>query len=238
MSRPFLYRPVEYSFRTHQYKKDRVKTTSCPNPPGRPKDPAKRAALLEAAGRLFCEHGFEHTRLEAIARAAGVSKLTIYSHFGDKEGLFTAAVEARCQDQLPRNLFIASTALPLDLALRRIGLAFLDLVYSDQALRLTRMMAAQGGGSSRLAALYYAAGPKRVLEEMEGFLARAAARGVLALDDPALAAARFFVLLKGITHFRCLIGLEPPPSARARSRHVVDCVEWFLRAHGRNPDPP
>jgi TetR/AcrR family transcriptional repressor of mexJK operon len=199
--------------------------------PGRPKDPEKRAALVEAAGQLFCQHGFEAVSLEAIAQAAGVSKLTIYSHFGDKEGLFTAAVEARCEAQLPHGLFELPAGLPLAEALRQIGLGFVDLVYSDDAVQLMRMMAAQAGQSTRLAQLYFQAGPKRALEEMEGFLGLARDRGELVVEDIRLAAGQFFVLLKGIHHFRILLGLEPAPGAADRIAHVERCVALFLRAH-------
>mgnify|MGYP002712333359 CR=1 FL=1 len=43
--------------------------------------------------------------MEAIASEAGVSKLTLYSHFKDKEALFCAAVKATCETRLPRRLF-------------------------------------------------------------------------------------------------------------------------------------
>ena len=198
---------------------------------GRPKDLEKRAALLEAAGALFCAHGFDSVSLDAIAQAAGVSKLTIYSHFGDKDGLFSAAVEARCQDQLPHGLFNVDEALPLEAALRRIGHAFVALVYSDDAVQLMRMIAGQASASTRLARLYFAAGPKRALEDMEQFLRGVAERRTLAIDDPMLAASQFFALLKGVGHMRCLLGLEAAPSAAARSRHIDQCVQLFLKAY-------
>ncbi len=53
--------------------------------PGRPKDLGKRASILEAAKRLFIEQGYLGVSMDQIAAAAGVSKLTVYSHFGDKE---------------------------------------------------------------------------------------------------------------------------------------------------------
>ena len=63
--------------------------------PGRPKDLEKRAAILAAAKQLFPEQGFDGTSMDAIATAAGVSKLTVYSHFTDKEGLFVEAIRDR-----------------------------------------------------------------------------------------------------------------------------------------------
>ena len=203
--------------------------------PGRPKDIEKRAALVEAAGQLFCRHGFDAVSLDAVARAASVSKLTIYSHFGDKEGLFTAAVEARCEQQLPHGLFERPEGLSLRDALVAIGRAFTGLVHSEDAVQLMRMIAAQPAGSTRLAELYYAAGPKRALDEMEGFLRGVKASGQLAIDDPREAAGHFFVLLKGLAHFRGLIGLAPPPDAEAQGRHVERCVDLFLRAHAGRP---
>ncbi|NLB59089.1 MAG: helix-turn-helix transcriptional regulator, partial [Gammaproteobacteria bacterium] len=69
--------------------------------PGRPKDLAKRAAILDAAERMFLQHGFEGVSMDQIATAAGVSKLTVYSHFGDKDALFTEAAKAWCEQQMP-----------------------------------------------------------------------------------------------------------------------------------------
>ena len=80
--------------------------------PGRPKDLEKRAAILEAGKRLFPRHGFDGTSMDAIAAEAGVSKLTVYSHFNDKETLFKSVIEAKCEEQLPPALFLADLATP------------------------------------------------------------------------------------------------------------------------------
>ncbi|HCR79885.1 MAG TPA: TetR family transcriptional regulator, partial [Alcanivorax sp.] len=63
---------------------------------GRPKDPAKREAILDAAKALFIAQGFAGTSMDAVATEAGASKLTVYSHLSDKATLFAAAVEAKC----------------------------------------------------------------------------------------------------------------------------------------------
>jgi TetR/AcrR family transcriptional repressor of mexJK operon len=82
---------------------------SAPNGPGRPKDLAKRQAILDAAKTLFLTKGYANTSMDAVATQAGVSKLTVYSHFNDKETLFSAAVVAKCEEQLP-SLFFESPA--------------------------------------------------------------------------------------------------------------------------------
>ena len=52
---------------------------STPSGPGRPKDLAKRRAILDAAKILFLSKGYANTSMDAVATEAGVSKLTVYS---------------------------------------------------------------------------------------------------------------------------------------------------------------
>ncbi len=138
--------------------------------PGRPKDLEKRAAILAAAKRLFPLLGFEGTSMDAIAAEAGVSKLTVYSHFTDKETLFVAAIRARCQDQVPDALFDVDTTGPVRGQLEAIARAFLGLVTSPEAISLHRLLTASGSASPKLAQLFWEAGPLRMRQSFEQFL--------------------------------------------------------------------
>jgi len=60
---------------------------------GRGRAPAKTAAILNGAMREFLAHGYATASMDRIAAAAGVSKATVYSHYGDKDRLFAALVE-------------------------------------------------------------------------------------------------------------------------------------------------
>src|SRR5690606_24545942 len=102
--------------------------------PGRPKDLGKRAAILDAAKELFIEQGFNGISMDGIAAAAGVSKLTVYSHFGDKETLFTEAIQAKCVEMMPDELFVPDSEGPLRDQLLGIGDAFFTLISSDAAI--------------------------------------------------------------------------------------------------------
>ncbi|MGP3989977.1 TetR/AcrR family transcriptional regulator [Streptomyces sp. 3N207] len=65
-------------------------------PPKERADAARnRAAVLEAAARLFAEHGVEGVSMDQIASAAGVGKGTLFRRFGDKSGLATALLDAK-----------------------------------------------------------------------------------------------------------------------------------------------
>ena len=198
--------------------------------PGRPKDMEKRAAILDAASSLFPSRGYDGVSMEAIAQTAGVSKLTLYSHFADKESLFGAAVTECCAQLLPHRLFEPGTDLPVEEALFQIGRAFLDLLMDERAVSLHRVMVSQAGQDRRLTEIFFDVGPRRTLLEMETFLRQADAAGSLRVPDPGRAAEHFFCLLKGLRHMRVLVGLCDVPTASERDAHVADVVQVFGRA--------
>src|SRR5579863_7554874 len=151
--------------------------------PGRPKDLEKRAAILRAAKHLFTTQGFEGTSMDAIANAAGVSKLTVYSHYQDKERLFTAAVECVCQELMPPEIFNADLKGPIRRQLLTIARAFFELVTSEEALAIHRTIVANARQSPRLAELFWEAGPRRTQLGLESFLRDEVAAGKLDIPD-------------------------------------------------------
>lgn len=75
----------------------------------RPKERAdaarNRAAVLDAAGRLFARHGVANVSLDAVAAAAGVGKGTLFRRFGDRAGLAVALLDERERALQERILF-------------------------------------------------------------------------------------------------------------------------------------
>lgn len=202
--------------------------------PGRPKDPAKRAAILEAARTLFLQHGFAGVSMDQIAAGAGVSKLTVYSHFGDKENLFSAAVASYCEQQLPHTLFDRAPEVALRERLLEIAHAFHALATSAEAIAAHRMLCAPQLAGSPLVDVFWEAGPARVSQELATLLQRRAAAGQLRLDpdDPAglvRASNQLIALLKGDAHARLLLGLGGLDEA-ATETHLAAAVDLFLHA--------
>ncbi|BCD84373.1 transcriptional regulator [Pseudomonas solani] len=199
--------------------------------PGRPKDPAKRAAILEAAKSLFLSKGYDGSSMDAIAAEAGVSKLTVYSHFTDKETLFSAAVKAKCMEQLPELLFELPLGGTIETVLRNIGMGFQALINSSESIELHRLMATLGNQDPKLSKLFFDAGPQQILNEMERLLIQADKAGKLRIDKPINAAEHFFCLIKGGHNFRLLIGCATPLQGEEAEQHVQEVVELFLRAY-------
>src|SRR5690606_2232629 len=106
--------------------------------PGRPKDPAKLEAILAAAQVLFLGNGYEGSSMDAIGAEPGVSKLTRYSHFGDKEARFRAAVKATCETRSPRRLFQLDDEPSIEQVLLDITRAVHPLVHSPESIGLHR----------------------------------------------------------------------------------------------------
>jgi TetR/AcrR family transcriptional repressor of mexJK operon len=197
---------------------------------GRPKDPDKREAILEAAKHLFVEQGYGGASMDAIAAAAGVSKLTLYSHFGRKDQLFQQCVVAKCEEHAPPALYDPANTAPLRQRLLGIGNAFVALVMSEEAIKFYRMMAAEAQQTGKLGRLFHDAGPQRTLNHFEDLLAAAEHAGELQIPRRRLAAHHFFSMLQGEHHMRVIMGERRPPAKELRA-HVEDVVEVFLRAY-------
>lgn len=207
--------------------------TALPRAVGRPKDPGKRAAILGAAKDLFVAKGYEATSMDAVADAAGVSKLTLYSHFGDKLGLFREAVRAVAEGYLPHEIFIVRGRAGLRRRLERVARAFLALVTSPESIAANRMLAADAGLAGEIGPIYFEAGPARVRRECSAMLAELDRRGELRIADPDRAAQHFLVLLKGEFVDRAVWGCGRGDADPDIDRHIASVLDLFLAAYGR-----
>jgi TetR/AcrR family transcriptional repressor of mexJK operon len=200
------------------------------NGPGRPKDLEKRAAILEAAKRLFPRHGFEGTSMDAVAAEAGVSKLTVYSHFGGKEALFIETVRCNCDSMLPPSMFEVDVEAPVRGQLLGLARAFFELMMSDGALGMHRTLVASSQQSPKLARLFWEAGPMQVQTALAAMLQKEVDARQLDIADTRRAACQFFALLKGEHHARMCFGCGKPSREEAES-HLEATVDMFLRAY-------
>ena len=202
-----------------------------PNALGRPKDLAKRQSILDAAKTLFLTKGYANTSMDAVAGLAGVSKLTVYSHFTDKETLFSSAIMSKCTEQLPVLFFELPAGKPIETVLLNIARGFQVLINSEESLNLHRLMVALGSQDPKLSQIFLEAGPERVVHEMEGLLRKMDQSGALQIDNPHYAAEHFFCMLKGAPNFRLLFAGGEPPGPEESEAHVQEVVAVFMRAY-------
>jgi TetR/AcrR family transcriptional repressor of mexJK operon len=195
----------------------------------------KRQAILEAARRLFLAHGYGGASMEAIAEAAPVSKPTLYNHFHGKNDLFEAVVVGQCDDLLS-TLSQTQTAMPDPVTgLKAIATAFVELLYTEEALGLYRLLIAEQQHFPELGKRVYRASAEPALRQLSAYLAGLNTRGQLAVTDADTSSQLLIGMLKGDQHFRCLLGLQTGLTS-AEKRHLIDsAVHLFLRGHGYAP---
>lgn len=199
---------------------------------GRIPDPAKRQAIIIAAKRAFFDHGYAAASIEAIAAAAGVSKVTVYSHFGDKRGLLTAAVEHECEN-IRAHLLFDETAGSLRDRLLAFGRTLTAFLARSEMVRFEQRIAAETEHDPALGTCFLDAGPRRGQKALADFIARERDRGALVLDDPMQAAEQYMALCKGMADLeRRFTGKV---DAEAADRRVVAAVDLFMRGYAAKP---
>jgi len=193
--------------------------------------PAKREQIMRAASMLFLDHGFAGASMDAVAREAGVSKATVYAHFASKEDLFEAMVARGSAERFSRLLDADLDKLDVEEALRRVAHDFMGVLSAPESMKTMRVVMGEAVRLPELAARFYRAGPGRVLAALTDYLARATARGALAIDDPRLAAEMFFGMIRGDFHMRRLLGLADHPDMADLARLADAAVALFLKAY-------
>src|SRR3979411_1598701 len=90
-------------------------------------DSSKRRQILDGARKFFLDLGFDGASMGEIARAAGVSKGTLYVYFTDKNRLFEAIVEEEVLDQ-QKVAFNLDPGRDVATTLREFGQAYIELL--------------------------------------------------------------------------------------------------------------
>ena len=200
---------------------------------GRPKSAAKREAILAAAGDLFLQEGVEDTTMERIAERAGVSKQTLYSHFGNKEGLYEAVIRSKMQHYGLDSEAVDEHAT-LHKALEELARQFLDLTTDPEVVAMIRMLITESSRNATTVSLFWRNGPDRAQRALAHRLAYWQSQGLLAVEDPDEEARLFFAALHSDHHMAQLMNrpVEWSPERRDRLARLV--TKRFLKAWGHD----
>ena len=197
---------------------------------GRPKDSAKREAIVTAARGLFASQPFDLVTMEAVATRANVSKMTVYSHFHDKETLFETIVTA-VSDQMIGALLAPDQADGLRERLVAVGQTFLGVILGSDICKMAHTLPVALRANPALADRFYAAGPGRVRGALSAMIAIAAERGELIVDDPDRAADDLVSLWEGSMPAKIAFGLAELSTPEEIARRALRGTEVFLRAY-------
>lgn len=196
---------------------------------GRPRDPERLQRIVTAAARQFHEHGLSGTSMDAIAAEAGVSKMTVYSHFPSKGDLFIAAVASRTAELMGTDMPAMDPLKPKQ-ALTAIGRAFLRLIRDDQVVQHHRILFGLRDAHPEVRQAFHDQGPDRMCQALAAYLAEATRQGSLKVRQPTLAANQFMGLFLGLGQLRHLLNLGKPGEPEDEALLKAN-VALFLKGH-------
>ncbi|MGL5818012.1 MAG: TetR/AcrR family transcriptional regulator [Phycicoccus sp.] len=209
--------------------------TKADDAPLRPSSVAKRRRLLDAAEEIFVRDGYRGASVDEVATLAGVSKQTLYAHFGSKEALFVEVVTAVTTStgdlvHLPFPDDIGSG--DVERALTDYGVGVLTEVVTPRVMRLRRLVIGEVGRFPMLAKALYDNGPRRAIRQLAELFTRLDESGALDVPDPETAAAQFSWLVMGKpVNEAMLLGDDGIPDAAAVAEHAAASARLFAAAH-------
>ncbi len=188
--------------------------------------------VLAGARQVFLADGFEGASVDDIARAAGVSKATLYSYFPDKRLLFMEVARLECDQMADRIMQGIDGDLPLREMLLRTARNLTSFLLSDFSQAVFRVCVAERDRFPELGQAFYAAGPEMGRNRMSEFLTEAVAQGALRISDIPMAAEQFTELCRVKLWTRAVFGVQSAFTAAEIEDVAVNAVDTFLARYG------
>ena len=188
--------------------------------------------VIEGARQIFLRDGFDGASVDDIARAAGVSKATLYSYFPDKRLLFIEMATRECQRQAGQQFATADLSPPPEVVLPIAAARLQEFMLSDFGRSIYRVCVAEAERFPELGQRFYDSGPMMVRKGLRCYFERAIARGELVIDDLDLAADQFAELCKASILPHSLFAKGAGPDAEERARIAQSAVDMFLARYG------
>ncbi|OCB14576.1 TetR family transcriptional regulator [Mycolicibacterium porcinum] len=197
---------------------------------GRPTQAEAKALDLtvrKAAVETFIQSGYDGATMEAIAKAAGITKRSLYARYADKHALFVDVIPwalSRFEDDRS-DVFLKEQ--DLETALVAVGRAALKRAVNPENVRLKRIAMNEGGRFPEFnvtAESMMWSGRQRVVTEL---LRRHEANGEIKVDDVELAAEHFLAMVEALPARFADFGIYR--SKAQNERHLQQAVSLFLR---------
>jgi len=194
---------------------------------------AKQRQIVDGARAVFLAQGFDAASMGEIARAAGVSKGTLYVYFKSKDELFEAIVDQECSVQAEQVFAMDPHEQDIEKALIKCGIAFVRFLCRPEKASAVRIVIAIAERMPEIGRKFYENGPAVGIAKLAAFLKTQVDAGVLAIDDCEVAASQLLDSFQS-TMFKPLFFNFGGPPTPERVEHVVGmAVRAFLAAYRR-----
>ncbi|QIE55162.1 TetR/AcrR family transcriptional regulator [Pikeienuella piscinae] len=190
---------------------------------------AKRAQVLSGAREVFMARGFAAASMGEIARAAGVSKGTLYVYFDGKTALFQALISEQKRNTAERLATFDPADHDVEAVLRDFARRLIAALTAPEHVALIRMVIGAAEAFPDISRSFFVNGAAYGARRLAAYLAAQAEEGVLALDDPEDAAWRFLGMCNMPALTAVVLGGERPDEAEI-SRRADGAVKTFMAA--------
>jgi len=209
-----------------------LSTPSSDTPIATPLTDDKARQILEGAREVFLTHGFDAASMNDIAKAAGVSKGTIYFHFESKEALFEAIIRAERDLQAEQCFKLDAENPDIRAVLTDLAHGLIGMMMRPDIVAQVRTVIAVAPKFPRIGRAFYETGPQHGAEELAAYFTRQTQEGRLNTPDARLAAVHYIQLCLGDLHKRQMFCPDEiiPPEEIAKT--VAAGLDVFMRVYG------
>ena len=198
-------------------------------------DSSKRRQILDGARKVFMDLGFDGASMNEIARAAGVSKGTLYVYFADKSRLFEAIVEDEVLEK-GRIAYNLDPRRDVEAVLREFGRAYIGAMCRPGGGSSIRTVMAIAERMPEVGRQFYENVLAKTINLLADYLRAHVRPGDLAIDDCQLAAAQFMQMCQATLFLPFVFQAEPAPSAERIARVVDSATRLFLQTYRAKPE--
>lgn len=212
-----------------------IPSETAPRRRGRPRDPAKREAILLAARSLFLRDGVDGVTMDRIVIASGVARATVYSYFADKIAVLDAVMVKETEriigDEWP------DERLQLDArsALIQFGERLIAFISDPDLVDGERLVAQLARTAPEHGRRLFAAGPERALAILARLIQAGQASGAVGPGDAGSAARDLMGLWHGFWRTELMFGMRSSPTPTEARELAHHGVEQFFSLY-KSPD--
>lgn len=188
--------------------------------------------VLQGAREVFMADGFEGASVDDIAKAAGVSKATLYSYFPDKRLLFTEVAQTECCHMAERILAMIDESLPARDVLTIAATQLTGFLVSEFAQQVFRICVAERDRFPELGRAFYSAGPENGKKQLCEYFEKAVEAGELVIDDIPMAAEQFSELCKTRLWTLAALGIQTSFTQEEIDEVALHTVDTFMARYG------
>ena len=197
---------------------------------------AKRRQIMDGARSVFLGSGFDGASMNDIARAAGVSKGTLYAYFNSKDELFEAIIRGEYAQSAERLCTFRREGDVREM-LMDFGVRLISRMAEPGTRALARVVIAAAEKFPNVGRAFYEAGPLYGATRLAAELENLEKSGALEIPDSERAAWQFVDLCQSYVYKRLLFGVVNSISREDIEASVKAGVDVFMRAYGAPPRP-